>query len=216
MSRHSDVCGQRLSGANPRDAANCDCRRSGPTWTARLIRSAALLAAVGAATTAVWIMVRPDVLDSSRSNTLLSKLAALAQDGPRVLCDPAQLEKRLPIQIGKMTPQLGNSGSVSIVSSGGAPGFDTTGTYSQSRVLTVTVCRLRLRFPSHPFCATDSASVQRLLGARVQYGLATLGEPGRFDHGYVFLRHHLHRSIIGWREPPGPCLADVEILSEQA
>lgn len=192
-------------------------RRGSSFWCPTAVDMfAAFLALVGVTAGTLWMASTLGVSDSLSDDELLRKLAGVAREGSAVLCEPAQLQKRLPIRIADLkSGSTVDTSLTSIVSSGGAPGFDATGTYSGRRA-PGGVCSLRLRFQSRPFCETDSARVQRLVGARVEFGLNVPGGADRFDHGYVFDHHYPEKTIMGWRGSARSCLAHIEIVLQQA
>ena len=146
----------------------------------------------------------PTEFAAAETDDLLLKLAALGREGKTVLCDPGNIERYLSIQIDKA-----GTGSTAAVNT---PNQVVSGNYSKFQSGTSTVCRLQLQVAGHRFCDTDSARAQRLVGRRVQTGLAVPGEAGVYDHGYELTRDPKERSLIGWREPSRSCPADVEVV----
>ncbi len=146
----------------------------------------------------------PAELATAETDDLLLKLAALGREGKSVLCEPGNIERYLSIQIDRA-----GAGSTAAVN---ASNQAVSGNYSKFQAGTSTVCRLQLQIAGHRFCDTDSARAQRLIGRRVQTGLAVPGEAGVSDHGYELTRDPKERSLIGWREPSRSCPADVEVV----
>ncbi|MBB3642393.1 hypothetical protein [Variovorax atrisoli] len=152
----------------------------------------------------------PAEIVAADSDDLLLKLASLGRKGKSVLCDPANIEKFLSVQIDK-TEALGNV-AVNTPIGKPAPNPSLSGNYSKFQSGTTTVCRLQLQWAGHRFCDTDSARAQRLIGRRVQLRLAIPGEGGIYDHGYELTHDPRERALIGWREPSRSCPADVEVI----
>jgi hypothetical protein len=183
-----------------------------PARETKLHRFAGLVAAVLLVGGGVWMALPYNGIFSSGNDSLLLSLAELSREGARTLCSPKALEKKLGIRIGDSDSAL-SDGEVVLVPITSANN-SVVGTYARFPVASGAACQLKLRFARQRFCDTDSARVQRLVGARLVRRLAIPGELGAYDHGYAFARQGSEeRSILGWRRPTSECLADVDLVS---
>lgn len=155
----------------------------------------------------------------AEDDELLRTLSELAREGTRALCDPRVLEERLAIRIGSLnsysSPNVIASEQTESIAAVNRDIAISRARYWKFRSASRSTCSLEVRFRDPRLCNTDSSKVQRVVGAKVEFGPPIPGGTV-YGHGYTFTPRSGSSSSLALGRSNEACASGFQLSAEGA